>query len=286
MRRKISEVNRFPQFDLYIEYQKIERLLSEQPVVGTYDRWGVKLPPRLTMEEYIDQFCFTDWGLRGTFLSIEEMRRGLCIDKLRFTKKSIDEELVLDFIQYAANCNFRFASTIHRCAEAYIEDKNYINAMNENLKALSERLGACFSIDGETSEIFIVYGDELSASVSAQRPELEDALREYKKIDSHNDLKRKGEILCALFDDLAAEEKKLKGTVYETLFSDTMFLFDKIGVRDWKDGTKRVGEPFLATTPQELELWYDRTYTMFLSCKVISDYLDIGQELRRLRQGQ
>ena len=68
MRTRISQSNIFPDFDLFTEYQKIEHLISEEQVIGTYNQFGSALPPRYTIEEYINQFYFKNWSLRGTYL--------------------------------------------------------------------------------------------------------------------------------------------------------------------------------------------------------------------------
>ena len=279
MRAKISEKNIFPDFDLFEEYQKIEYLLSEANAIGTYNQFGKRINPRFTMEQYINDLYFTNWNLRGTFISIEEMRMGLGIEKKRFSKENISTDLVLDFIQYAANCNLRVAETIEYCSTAYLADKNHINVLIDNMKALLNHLGAYFSLDKETSEVFVVYDDDLSIIVADEHPEIEISLVEYKKIDNHGDLKRKGEVLCTLYKRLEADEKKFKGTTYEKLCSDTTFLFNKTGIRHWVEKDKIASKTFLEMQPEELELWYDRTYTMFLSCMIISQYLDIKKEI-------
>jgi hypothetical protein len=279
MREKISEKNKFPNFDLFEEYRKIEYLLSEAHTIGTYNQFRKRMTPRFTMEEYINELCFTSWNLRGTFISIEEMRAGLGIEKARFDKKTINTDLVLDFIQYAVNCNFRVAETIKNSTVAYLADANHFSVLLDNMNAILNHFGAHFSLDEKTLEVFIIYDDDLSTIVSDEHPEIQISLAEYKKIDNHRDLKRKGEILCTLFKRLEADEKKFKGTTYEKLCSDTTFLFNKTGIRHWVEKDKIASKTFLEMPPEELELWYDRTYTMFLSCMIISQYLDTKKEI-------
>lgn len=284
MRKRISESNIFPQFDLYTEYQKIEYMISQKQVIGVYDDFGRRTMPRFTFEQYVNDLYFNDWNLRGTFFSISEMREGLGIEGEKFSAKTVNESMVLDFIQYAANINMRVAVTIDQCSVAFIADKNYISVLINNMKALVEKLNAYFSLDKATSEVFVVYNDELGAVVAKDYPEIEDSLVEYKRIDNHGDLKKKGEILCTLFKKLESVERKFKGTTYEKMCSDTTFLFNKTGVRHWVEEDKLASKTFLAMPPTQLEIWYDRTYLLFLSCMVVSQYLDIKKEIEEIKR--
>lgn len=133
MRRRISESNIYPKFDLFEECKKINRLISEKQIIGTYNSFGEKISPHFTLEEYVDQLYFTGWNLRGTFLSINEMRNGLGITKEIFESERISEDTALDFCQYAANINMRVKDTISKCRIAYIRDENYLKMIDDNL---------------------------------------------------------------------------------------------------------------------------------------------------------
>lgn len=284
MRKRISESNIFPQFSLYDEYLKIEYLISENKVIGTFNQFGKRIPPQYTLEQYINELYFSGWNLRGTFLSITEMRTGLGISKESITKESISEDVFLDFIQYVANVTMQVSLTISTCKVAYIGDKNYTSMIFQNIHLLLEHLGTQLLLDKNTNEVFIAYKDDLGTSVSHTYPEIAGSLSEYKKIDNHGDLKRKGEILCTLFKYLEAEEPKFKGTTYKGLCDDTTFLFNKIGARHWVEKDHIASKTFLTMSPDELELWYDRTYDMFLSCMVIANYLSIKGEIETIKR--
>lgn len=236
------------------------------------------------MEEYVNQLYFTNWDLRGTFLSTDEMRVGLDIAKESFDEDSINENKVLDFCQYVANINMRAMTTIGKCSVAYISDTSYFKTIVDNLSLLLAQLGAHFLTDNKTREVCIAYNDELNSVVAKDFPEIEGSLFEYKKIDNRGDLKRKGEILCTLFKRLEAEESKFKGTTYKSICDDTTFLFNKIGARHWVERDRIASKTFMAMSPEELELWYDRTYDMFLSCMVISRYLAIKKDIDTIKR--
>lgn len=284
MRKRISESNIFPTFDLFEEYKKIEYLISEKQIIGTYNQFGRRLRPQFTLEEYVDQLYFTNWSLRGTFLSTDEMRAGLGIAKESLAADSVDESIILDFCQYAANINMRAMLTLENCSVAYISDRSHFKMIVDNMSFLVDRLGAHFLTDKKTQEVCIAYNDELSSVVAKDFPEIENSLAEYKKIDNRGDLKRKGEILCTLFKRLEAEESKFKGTTYKNICDDTTFLFNKIGARHWVDKDRIASKTFMTMSMEELEAWYDRTYDMFLSCMVISRYLEIKKDIDAIKQ--
>ena len=273
MRKRISESNIFPQFDLFTEYQKIESLISERQIIGEINQFGRNLIPQFTIEDYIGQLYFSDWNLRGTFVSIEDMRQGLGIKKENFNAEIISQDMVLDFLQYAANLCNRTCLTINRCKVAYIADKNYLSMLIEIITKFVKHLGAEISLEPDGSEVFVTYKNELGVVVADDHPDIKDSIVEYKKIDNRGDLTRKGEILCTLFKKLESVEGKLKRTGYRNLCDDATFLFNKTGIRHWVETDRIASETFLKMKPEELEIWYDRTFDMFLSCMVISKYL-------------
>lgn len=284
MRVRISQSNIFPQFDLFQEYKKIEYLISEKPIVGEYNQFGKPVPPRFTLETYVDQLYFSNWELRGTFLSVDEMREQLGIAKSTLSRENVNENLILDFCQYAANIIARVETTIGRCSIAYIADSSYCKMAVENMTHLLGRLGAHFLTDRNPLEICIAYDDELGAVVGSDFPEIKASLTEYKKIDNRGNLVRKGEILCTLYKRLEEVEAKFKGTAYKGICDDTTFLFNKIGVRHWVKKDRIASKTFMTMGHEELELWYDRTYDMFLSCMVISRYLDLRKDIDEIKR--
>ncbi len=285
MRKRISESNLFPAFNLFEEYRKIEMIISEATIVGTYSQFGTPLIPAYTLEQYKNDLYFRGWNLRGTFVSIADMRNGLGIAKAMLTDKSIAEERVLDFLQYAANLWLRINGTIRSCTTAYISDRdNYLIMLIQNITALTNRLGAELKLDKAKSEIYLVYKDAVSFAVAEEHPDISESIIEYRKLDNRGDLQRKGEVLCTLYKKLEAYGERFKGTTYEGLYKDTTFLFNKTGARHWVEKDKIACETFLKMKPDELEDWYDKTFELFLTCMVICSYLDIREDIGAVKR--
>jgi len=287
---KISERNIFPNFNLYNEYMKLEHLISEKLIIGEHTPFmaalaslGGSVEPVYTIEQCVEEYNFFGWEIKGTFTSISDMRRGLNIEKERFNESDISDELVLDFIQYAMNCVARAEEVAKIYKDVRILDDDVLEAIKENMEMLVKRLGAKFHRVENTSEWFIVYSDDLSTVVAKDYPEIEISLVEYKKIDNKGNLTRKAEILCTLSKRLEKERKKFKGTEFNSLCEDTFLLLNNAEIRHCPNENDVVSQKFSQMLPVELEIWYDRTYTMFLSCMVALQYLDIKSEIKAIK---
>lgn len=285
MRKRISERNNFPDFDLYNEYLKIDVLLSEVKTVGIYNKYGKFIPDYFTLEEYIQYVCFNNWNLRGTFISIEEMRSGLGIAKESMVRDKIDENQVLDFLQYALNCVYRVSYSMKRAKESLFSDDTILTMLSENIEKLIDKLNCAPKFDKDKKEVFVMYKNVTATVVANECIDIKDSIMEYVLIDNRGDLKRKAEILCTLYKKLEIYSDLFKGTTYKNMYDDTKLLFNKSGVRHNVEKDKIACATFLAMNDQELERWYDKIFNMFLSCVIIAKYLDDKKEIEDIKRG-
>ena len=77
MRKRISECNKFPSFDIYKEYKKIQLLFCSKCEFGFVKNQKYS-SPSLTYNYFLEKF-FLRWNLRGTFTSLSEMIESLGI---------------------------------------------------------------------------------------------------------------------------------------------------------------------------------------------------------------
>ncbi len=284
MRKRISEQNIFPNFDLYTEYDKINFLISRKKTIGDFDYMGRRRTPEFTLEGYVNDLCFNDWNLRGSFLTVYEMRESMNIASDNITQEYICKEQVLDFIQYAYNLVFRVAATIDNNRFAYIEDKNIIKVLIDNLSYLTKKLDCTISMDDKTNEVFVLYDNHIALSVKKHIPKLEESINEYLQIDNRGDLKSKREILCTLYKELEKMESIFKGTNYYNLYKDTRFLFNNFNVRHCIEKGTIPNDIISAMSEHDLESWYDKTFDMFLSCIVITSYLKNRTDIDNIKK--
>lgn len=284
MRQRISEKNIFPSFDLFEEYQKLEEIFSYRHTIGTYNMWGDQTELRYTFEQYIQDHQFDNWNLRGTFINLQEMRKKLNIAPESFSKETITEEQLLDYIQFILNCIFRIGTTIFEPESAYFTDRDTLNVLLEQCKLLVDKLHCKEKVDDSSYEIYLIYCNELSAQVSQQNPDIEVSLTDYQRIDNRGDLRRKGEILCTLSKRLESVEAQIKGTEFYQLYNDTTFLLNKIGARHWTGKDKLANATFKKMSPEELEGWYDTAFNLVLSCIAIVPYLAVKDKIKAIRK--
>lgn len=284
MRQRISEKNVFPAFDLYEEYQKLEAIFSNWPTIGFYDRWGKRMTPVWTFEDYINNIQFESWNLRGTFITLQEMRTKLGIAKNNFKKGKVTENQLLDFVQFILNCWFRVRTTIEHCTVAYLSDKDALQMLLDDCRYLEDRLYCQDYMDKNTHEIYVVYQNDASAAVTQQNTDVEVSLTDYCRIDNRGDLQRKGEILCTLSKKLESIEAKIKGTEFYSLYNDTTFLLNKIGARHWTGKDELACATFMKMSDEELEGWYDTAYEMVVTCIAVIPYLDSKSKIKEIRK--
>lgn len=277
MRKRISEQNVFPEFNLYQEYRKIEKYLSE---VKTID--GIEAD--YTYEEYFNRFCFKKWNLRGTFFDVYEMRRMLGISKKSISYIDLTDEQLLDFLQYALNILFMVFENVYNNSRYNFYNIETFDMVIANIDYLLERFNCKVSEDEKTKEVFLEYRDDIAAVVGSDYPEIHVSISEYKRIDICGNLTRKSEILCTLYKTLESIEHALKANNFSKIYEDTKFLFNKSGIRHCVEDDKIACETFLKMNENELEEWYDKTFDMFLTCMVLAKYTESIQDIRNLKR--
>lgn len=287
MRQRISEKNIFPSFDLFGEYKKLEDIFSEWHTIGVFDRYGQKEMPIFTFEQYIGDLQFSNWNLRGTFISLQEMRKAFHIAPEDFDCGSISEGQLLDFVQFLLNCCLRIRSTIQVVQSqriAFLAREDALEMLFQNCRYVLEKLNCEDKLDKENYEIYVVNKDELSSEVSQQNPDVEISLTDYRRIDNRGDLQRKGEILCTLSKRLEAVESKIKGTEFHSTYNDATFLLNKIGARHWTGKDKLANATFMKMSPEELEKWYDTAFDLVVSCLAAIPYLAVKDKIKDIKK--
>jgi hypothetical protein len=284
MRKRISEKNVLPGRDFLKEYMKIEFLFSENKCIGGFDAFSRRKSPQFTLEQYLNDIAFSDWKLKGTSISLYNMREELELGKEAILK-DFNLDVFIDFIEFCMNCVYRIDTTIdNHSGIIFISDRKLLENIFDNCKTILETTGYDFNFEEETQEIFIYAENDIANAVAETNEDIAESLVEYRRHNFKGNLKRKGEILCTLFKKLESIEKKFKGTTYEKMASDTTFLFNKTGVRHWVEQDRIASETFMKMDSDTLEKWYDNTYDLFLGCMVVSSYLEIKKEIEQIKK--
>jgi len=284
MIKRISERNVLHGTSLFTEYQKIEYLFSENRCIGRFNKFGAPLPSKFTLEQYLNDFAFSGWHLRGTAISFYNLRDELGLSKEKI-REEFNNDIFVDFMQLCLNSVLRIEMTLNNHSNAfYISDKNLLSNIIDNCECILESLNYSCKLDEETSEVFVYEKNPIATAVAETNEDIANSLIEYGRHNIKGNLKRKGEILCTLYKKLESIEKRFKGTEYEKLASDTKFLFNKTGIRHCMEKDKFASKTFMEMSVDQLEEWYDNTYYLFLSCMVIFSYLELKNKIEEIKR--
>ena len=279
MRKKISEKNRFPVFNIDNEYKKMQDLFCDKRAFGKNDVINGRLQPRYSYSDCLAEL-FLGWKLRGTFTNLHEMLYMLGISEKDFKEQVTDEKL-LDYIQFVFNA-IAFVDKEAKKNGYYRNGDTIFNAIIDNGKQILEKLGAHLSIDNQ--EFFVIYKNDVATITSIIHKDIEPSIVEYLKIDNYGSLTRKEEVLCTLAKKLEGFEKDLNATEFKALCSDTTFLFDKTGIRHNRNAKDRIESIFDEMTPKERECWYDNAFQLFLACMAVVPYLEIKKKIKAIKK--
>lgn len=277
MRAKISDKNKFPDFNLKREHKKIEELFANQRIIGECDQGiGYYGDPMLSYSMALDQL-FLEWDLRGSFTSQDEMIHALEISPTEFHFQT-NEERVLDYIQFVLNAvRYIDKHTELYGSSLYVADKSIRKALMENCYLLLDKLNA--DTDFDDKEIFVVYKDDVADAVPFEHPDIEPSIVDYLKIDNRGDIEQKRSILRSLATRLEAEERTLLGTEFKSLCEDTTFLLNKFA-KHYMDPKDKTAEKIHQMDDDEIEAWCDKTFHMFLACKAAVPYVEMKKEVK------
>lgn len=291
MPKKISQLNTKITDNYFLEYERIELLFSVNKYFGTYDRFGInRMPPYYSLENILEECFFNSWSIRGTYVSVLDMRKSLGIDTTSM-KNNFSNEKFVEFIQYVLNGVCQIADNYKNNSAIYISDPQIFDMIIYNCENVLDTLNYTIEFDETNGELFIIEKDMFSTAVSEAHEEISKKVIEYKRYSLQGDLERKAEILCTLYKKLEAISKILssdgkdkdKNQFYE-LYTDATFLYNKSGIRHFVDDDYIASRSFLKMSESELENWYDKIYDMFLTCILVADYVKDKQKISYIKK--
>jgi len=289
MLKRISEMNIHPQFDLRHEYEKIEQLFSSNNIVSAQPRYSGYCAS-VSIEEFMAS-NFLKWSLRGTNITLEEMRESMSINKLTMsdTKHEISEEQVLIFLQFVWNC-LNYLKDVHDKTNEYSEiNVTFVDsgadtflALAQNVKLFLQHLKADIYFDEKENEYVVFYCDAIHDVIAEEHVDIAKSLIEYRRIDTIHDLKRKEEIICTLFKKFENIRDTLKKSGFDALQSDTGFLMNF--ARHSPHSKDVVAIKFHSLPNDEKEKWYDEAYKMFVACLSVLTYVNIKPDIVSMKK--
>ena len=274
VRRNIYDTLDNREFSISQEYWKLYSLfaMEKKPYWG----YGSDLP----LKEYINKAYFRDLECRGSFLSIDSMMQELHIDN---TGKTIDDLYMLcEFLMAVMPPNqVKKGSFVEKQAKTiegnilYVLDKTNHSFLNLN------------GTDYETPKLVIIEKNK-AATEAAELIEDESAaieLLEYNRFALKGDLLEKKKILSSIaqYIEPLLKSRKLQKAGYSQLESDAGFLANNFHIRHNNKTGAKAQEYIVSLSDSDLESWYDKAYSVFLSVIILNEQIDIAGELKTLK---
>lgn len=288
MLKRISEMNQNLD-DLGTEYKRIEYLFSENMCICYEDRthsWDFTLKyfegrtPTHTLQE-VFEILFGSWHLRGKFISVTDMRTVLGITKEQLSEQ-VTTDSFLHFIQIILN------AAVHiRKSERDVGPFTAVDHIRDSCMRILNSLGYKLEYTDDTNEFYIVSAHDVAVAVEEAFPDVAHKVRQYRRVDLKGNLESKAEILCTLYKDLEDIQPQMNARPFcKTMCTDATSIFNDLGIRHNKSNQPHVQERVLRMDAPERETWHDRAYDLYLACKVVSSYLAILPEIKKLRAQQ
>lgn len=276
MRKRISERNIFPSFDIKKEYDKIQILFCKEGEFGYVHDRGI-YHASLTYKSILE-INFLSWNLRGTFISLSEMLDDLEISD-KYFKREPSEDRFLDYIQFIVNAVCFVDKLVEEKSLTYYRQGVTVeNAIISNISLIADYFDTEFA-KGENGELFVSYKNDISSVIANNFPDLRGSIVEYQKIDN-----RKGELLCTFAKILKKYERLINGTEFKSICSDTTMLMNNAGVRHCINQNNKIGVKFYSMSDEDKLKWYDRAFEMFIACMAVVPYLKYKDELKSIRK--
>lgn len=261
-------------FDYKDEIIKIDRLINENFPSSLNSPANFR-PTSIRQE--LNKNIIRNWKNRYTATNYEELRKKCCNYNGGWcTDYSINEFLL--WMEFYLNM-----TNIFKKARNYGSEN--VNTIVENIKILLADMNFSFTdIDEENVEI-IVHENRPDSSAVAEKIDNEnisiDIVR-YNHFQLKGKVYEKQSILSQFYKEYEKRKNILSGNGFNTFKSDLSGLFNNIGIRHDEASDRIITERVQNMSDEELEMWCDRTYDMFLTAVLLCDYIDIKPEIKAL----
>lgn len=239
------------------------------------------------IQSFVDKYLFLEWKNRGNYISCNEMRNDLQINRLvYYCESGIDVAIedLFDYLEYVAN----ILNLIKICKwdnENNVIDKQICKAIINNIKNILETLNyEIYKIDDQ--KIIVVEKNPAATAVA----EIMDENIAYKVIQYNHyllkgDIEAKKRILLVLGNKLEPQRSQLK-SLNNKLETNIFFMLNNMNLRhnncDIND-EKRYKNFVAEMSKDKLENYYDELYQMILLAFLLIDNINRTKEIENLK---
>jgi hypothetical protein len=277
-------------FDIDHEVENLWRLFSncritEKPSYD--DEWliGIGLPPHkransFSILDFVNKYAFANWKSRGTYISCEDLKSKLEIDKILTSNLYREQNSLLILLEFIFNMLYRCDFWINKNKVYYVANKDYEMLIN-NAKQLLTRFGFTLCIYQEEEKIIIIEENTVATAVAEiSKPETAKKIIQYNHYSQNGDLEKKKEILLKFAHEMEPQIPKLK-QINSNIESDLFLLFNKLNIRHNNTTGKKKNNLFPMPNGK-LEYWYDETYQLYLLAKLLLDNIERTKKIKEL----
>ena len=239
------------------------------------------------IQSFVDKYLFLEWKNRGNYISCNEMRNDLQINRLvYYCESGIDVAIedLFDYLEYVAN----ILNLIKNCKwdnENNVIDKQICKAIINNIKNILETLNyEIYKIDDQ--KIIVVEKNPAATAVA----EIMDENIAYKVIQYNHyllkgDIEAKKRILLVLGNKLEPQRSQLK-SLNNKLETNIFFMLNNMNLRhnncDIND-EKRYKNFVAEMSKDKLENYYDELYQMILLAFLLIDNINRTKKIENLK---
>jgi len=257
-------------FSLKEETLKINYAFENAKTMGEFS-------PTFTIKEYIDRFLFIQWNHRGLCFTIDEFLK--VIAKNIKDKNNFHEMFDFLYIEFIYN----MIELLNMKDESIFDHNKIGEAILNNINIILEK--TCREIH-ETDDFKYIIIDKdpniVAVSNVLQTNSKVQPVLEYTHLMTQGDLRLKKSLLIEMAHDFEPKRTRLesKGNQFTTLASRLGEMLNVLNLRhNTIEGNLEL--PKVANMPpEELEVWYDRTYKLYLLAVLAFDFDDSRNEIK------
>ena len=239
------------------------------------------------IQSFVDKYLFLEWKNRGNYISCNEMREDLQINRLVYyceTGINVAIEDLFDYLEYVANILNLIANYKWDDISNIIDTKIYDTIIN-NIRNVLETLNyEIYKIDDQ--KIIVVEKNPAATAVAEIVEEyIADEVIQYNHYLLKGDMETKKKILLSLGAKLEPQRNNLK-EVNKNLESNIFFMLNNLNIRhnNCDVSNEKNYKKYIANMSKEiLEEYYDELYQMILLAFLLIDNVDRMKKIDELK---
>lgn len=272
MRKHLSQILETASIEINREYSRLYEMFYKTYAFGDNE----------TTLEKLAAANFINVPFRGTCISLEDFNisNGFYFEE---SPRHFDIDYLILFCEYTYNL------TIHLEGAGFLlyQSPNasyFISLYLRQVSEVMDKIGFMPNNNGRITDF--VEKDAAAISVAEITDEsLAYRILEYNHHSLKGDIVEKKNILLAIYDKMASNEKKLRN-INKNLADNLAFVFNNLNLRhnNIDTSSEDYKEIIANLSKQELEDWYDDIYQLCLLAILEVDNVERNQKIKKLKQ--